>query len=335
MTHSFRRLLLGASLAVAAALLAAACGGGAPEPTAKPAKATQASSRTVRASSATARPKTPAPTKAASHAPATAASVHGAAPAVEAGHATAPAAADAHAAAPADAAHAAPHWEYLGHSGQQYWGELSKDFTACVDGSAQTPIDIRDTVLTPLTDVEFHYQPAPISVLNNGHTIQANFPQGGGYMVVDGKQYQLLQFHLHGPSEHTVGGKQFLMELHLVHKSADGTLAVLGVFLDRGNHNSRLDPIWGSMPAAANAALNPPGLFDVTTLFPADQRTYRYAGSLTTPPCSEGVKWHLFKAPVEMSAAQAQAFKGIVGYNSRYVQPLNGREVQEDSAMDH
>jgi carbonic anhydrase len=152
-------------------------------------------------------------------------------------------------------------------------------------------------------------------------------------MVVDGKEYPLLQFHFHWPSEHTVGGRQFLMELHLVHKSADGTLAVLGIFLDRGNHNSRLDPIWYSMPTAANAVLTPPGLFDVTTLFPADKRTYRYPGSLTTPPCSEGVRWHLFKAPVEMSASQAQAFNGIVGFNSRYVQPLNGREVLEDSSI--
>ncbi|MSQ07487.1 MAG: hypothetical protein EXR46_09970 [Dehalococcoidia bacterium] len=154
----------------------------------------------------------------------------------------APAASDPHAAAPG----AAPHWVYLGHGSQEHWGELSQDFTACVDGSAQTPIDIRDTILTQIKDMEFHYQPAAVSVLNNGHTIQANYAQNaGGYMVVDGTQYQLLQFHFHWPSEHTVGGKQFLMEAHLVHKSASGALAVLGIFPGPGELQQPAGPHLG------------------------------------------------------------------------------------------
>lgn len=135
---------------------------------------------------------------------------------------------------------------YLDHGSQEHWGELSQDFTACVDGSAQTPIDIRDTILTQIKDMEFHYQPAAVSVLNNGHTIQANYAQNaGGYMVVDGTQYQLLQFHFHWPSEHTVGGKQFLMEAHLVHKSASGALAVLGIFPGPGELQQPAGPHLG------------------------------------------------------------------------------------------
>ncbi len=231
--------------------------------------------------------------------------------------------------------HADPaHWEYEGGPGQRSWGALSADFTSCVDGSAQSPINVSNTIPTPLQDIEFHYQAAQVDIKNNGHTVQASYGGDGGYIRVDGSEYRLLQFHYHWPSEHTVAGKQFFMEMHLVHQSAQGNLAVVGVLMDRGAYNSGLEPVWDVMPATAGEVRNPEALFNVDSLLPDDRRTFRYPGSLTTPPCSEGVKWLLMKTSVEVSSTQVQVFKDVVGYNARYVQPLHGREVLEDISID-
>ena len=124
------------------------------------------------------------------------------------------------------------------------------------------------------------------------------------------------------------------MEVHLVHQDAQGNLAVVGILLDRGSYNSLLDPVWGYMPLEAGSERVLDAHFDVGALIPDDARTYRYPGSLTTPPCTEGVQWLLLTSSVEVSPAQAQVFKDIVGYNSRYVQPRHGREVMEDSSAD-
>ena len=230
-------------------------------------------------------------------------------------------------------AHGAAHWEYTGASGQNYWGEISADFNACVDGSAQSPIDVRDTIRTQLRDIEFHYANTDLELVNNGHTIQVNYDEGS-YMLVDGNRFNLLQFHFHWPSEHTVDGKQFLMEAHLVHQDAQGGLGVLGVLMERGDTNSAIDVLWDFMPPSAGAVREPGITFNVNDLLPNDRTTYRYPGSLTTPPCSEGVRWMLLKTPVRVSAEQAQLFEDTVGYNSRYTNPLHGREVLEDQSKD-
>ena len=244
--------------------------------------------------------------------------------------------ASAHGSAVGDSqAHSGPaHWEYFGAEGQRNWEQLSQDFTTCVDGSAQSPINISDPRGVPLENIHFNYHPTTVTVVNNGHTIQANVGQGGhgdaGYISVYGQQYQLLQFHFHWPSEHTVNGRQFFMEMHLVHQSQDGRLAVAGVLLERGQYNSLLEPIWNAMPTVAggeNASSYP---LDVTALLPKDPRTYRYPGSLTTPPCSEGVRWMLFAEPVQVAPKQVEQFKNTIGYNARYTQPGHGREVLLD-----
>ena len=258
-----------------------------------------------------------------------AASTHGDSGPVDSGHGT----------AIPDGDHADPaHWEYEGGPGQWFWGDLSADFTSCVDGSAQSPINVSNAVPTPLKDIEFHYQPAQVEIKNNGHTVQASYGRDehgeGGYITVDGTEYKLLQFHYHWPSEHTVAGKQYFMEMHLVHQDDHGNLAVVGVLMDRGAYNSGLEPVWDVMPATTGEVRNPEAPFNVESLLPDDRRTFRYPGSLTKPPCSEGVKWLLMQTPMEVSSSQVQVFKDVVGYNARYVQPLHGREVLEDISID-
>ena len=255
----------------------------------------------------------------------------------DSGHAPA-APASGHDAEPAQEGHGgAVHWDYAGRTGPDYWGDLSLDYTTCIDGSAQSPIDIKEPRLADLEDIRFHYNPALLTVVNNGHTIQANYgrtDQGdGGSMVVGGREYELLQFHYHRPSEHTVNGHQAAMEMHLVHKDADGGLAVIGVLLEPGAYNEAFAPIWDVMPSTADTEVTMHGLFDINDLLPQDRRTFRYPGSLTTPPCSEGVQWLLMKTPVSVSTTQVDAFKNLYFYNARYTQPLDGREILEDVSV--
>ncbi|MDA0233184.1 MAG: carbonic anhydrase family protein, partial [Chloroflexi bacterium] len=194
---------------------------------------------------------------------------------------------DAHAAdTGGDDAHAGPpHWEYTGAAGIVQWADLHESFNTCVDGGAQSPIDVRQAVERDLLNLSLDYSPARVAMVNNGHTIQGNFINGSpGTMTHAGKVYNLLQFHFHRPSEHTVNGYQFAMEVHLVHQASDGSLAVVGVLMEPGDSNDAFDPIWASLPGEEGASVEINSLFDVEKLLPEVQTTYRYPGSLTTPP---------------------------------------------------
>jgi carbonic anhydrase len=219
------------------------------------------------------------------------------------------------------------HWGYEGHSGPEHWASLSKEFSTCGSGQRQSPIDINGGMSAGLTPIQFDYRPAQLDILNNGHTIQVNRGEGSS-ITVDGERFDLLQFHFHTPSENTVGGKPYDMEMHLVHKSAKGELAVVGVFLKAGAENAVLGKAWAHMPGHAGVkeqvaavSINP------AELLPADRSYSRFNGSLTTPPCSEGVNWLVMKTPVEVSTAQVKQFAKVVGHNARPVQPLNKRFV--------
>jgi carbonic anhydrase len=166
--------------------------------------------------------------------------------------------------------------------------------------------------------------------INNGHTIQVNFP-GGDVLTIGDASYELVQFHFHSPSEHTVKGEHFAMEMHLVHRSAEGNLAVAGVFIEEGQHNPAFDPIWSNLPTTkGNESHFQDVIVDLTTLLPTETTTYRYDGSLTTPPCSEGVKWIIATTPIQLSKEQIGAIRKIIHGNNRPVQPLHGRPVVTD-----
>ncbi|MDR3535379.1 MAG: carbonic anhydrase family protein [Acetobacteraceae bacterium] len=233
--------------------------------------------------------------------------------------------------APHDA-HDAPHWSYEGAGGPEKWGELSADFRTCSLGTQQTPVDLLVGIRAQTGPVAFRYQKMPLTVLNNGHTIQVNAPAGSHVMLGD-TSYELLQFHFHHPSEHLLAGKGFEMEGHFVHRAANGALAVVGVFIKPGAANAALAPIWQAMPDKEAPATAIPGVtVDTAALLPKDRVYFRYMGSLTTPPCTEGITWTVFRAPVEASPEQIRRFATLFPLNARPVQPLNRRFLLESGA---
>ncbi len=230
----------------------------------------------------------------------------------------------------------AVHWDYDGDEGPARWGQLSAGFSACATGRSQSPIDlpsVKPSALDPMTtefnpaDLETHPDERPEQVLDNGHTIQVDFPDGDS-LVVGGERFRLVQLHFHAPSEHTVAGRGLPMEMHLVHRSDSGVLAVLGVLIAEGSRNPAYDPIFELLPREVTADEDLSGLtLDLEGMLPKRRVAYRYAGSLTTPPCSEGVRWLVLAEPVELSADQIATFVEIYDHNNRPTQPLHGRSL--------
>ncbi len=218
------------------------------------------------------------------------------------------------------------HWGYEGHEGPENWGDLSHDFSTCKSGKSQSPIDISSTKTAKLANIKFSYKPTPIDVINNGHTIQVNYAKGSS-INVGGKPYNLLQFHFHSPSEHKVNGKPYDMVAHLVHQAADGQLGVIGVMMKIGKANPIIGSIWSNMPKAAGEQNTVKDTVNVADLLPANHSYFNYSGSLTTPPCSEGVNWMVMQTPIDVSAEQVAGFTSIFAKSVRPVQPVNGRII--------
>ncbi len=222
----------------------------------------------------------------------------------------------------------APSWSYQGGTGPTHWAALKPDYQQCKLGKHQSPIDIRGAKAAALPPIEFSYQPAALKIINNGHTIQVNVP-AGSFITVDGKRYELVQFHWHHPAENELNGKRLPMELHLVHQDADGKLAVVGVLLAEGKANPVVAELWKYIPKEKDQESAPDGVMvDPSGMLPVNRAYYTWPGSLTTPPCSEDVTWFLFRAPATVSKAEVSSFAAVYSNNSRPVQPLNGRTVQ-------
>lgn len=227
--------------------------------------------------------------------------------------------------------HHGAHWTYKGEAGPTHWGSLDSTFASCATGHAQSPIDITAARHGALPSLLIHYHETPITVVNNGHTIQVDYAPGSS-IDIERTSYQLIQFHFHTPSEHTIGGKHAPAELHLVHRSADGRLAVIGVLIKPGPENSALAPLWAHLPAVEGPAQRVNAQINALNLLPTRRTTYRYDGSLTTPPCSQGVEWLVMTSPITMSQQQLARLTAIVHTNNRPVQPLHGRTVTSDAA---
>jgi len=225
----------------------------------------------------------------------------------------------------APASLAGPHWGYGGEAGPEHWGEVSEDFAACAKGHMQSPVDLGGAEVAGHFAVAAAYRPGALSVLNNGHTVQVNFPEGS--VLTSGiNRYKLLQMHFHTPSEETLYGIPYPMALHFVHVDHAGNIAVLGVLFEEGMHNPELDKVIRAAPRSEQGPRAVPGVsFDPARLLPANLAVWRYEGSLTTPPCTEGVRWHVATHRVAASAAQIAAIHAIIGDNARPVQPLYGR----------
>ena len=225
-------------------------------------------------------------------------------------------------------------WGYDGDKGPEYWGEIAQAYAACSVGMQQSPIDIPTGAPVNPGNLDITYSESAVNILNNGHTIQANYDQGSS-VIIDGMVYDLVQFHFHAASENTFAGMQTPMEVHFVHVNAEGGLAVIGVMLEEGAENDAYASVLNNMPSEMTAVSTVDGaMVNAMDMLPAEKSYYRFDGSLTTPPCSEGVKWHLMDNTVELSAEQIAQFTAIFDNNFRPVQAMNDREfiVVDDSA---
>lgn len=227
--------------------------------------------------------------------------------------------------------HHKPHWSYSGSTGPSHWATMEPDFGTCGAGHSQSPIDIRDANVqkSNLPSIEFNYQSSKLKIIDNGHTIQVNYAPGS-FIKVGDKQYELVQFHFHKPSEEKINGKGFDMVAHLVHKDTTGHLAVVAVLLAAGNEeNALIKTLWNHLPKTKEAEASVDAVpINAADLLPANHAYYTFAGSLTTPPCSEGVTWFVLQHPTGVSKEEVARFGKLYPKDARPVQPLYGREIK-------
>jgi len=223
--------------------------------------------------------------------------------------------------------HDAVHWSYSGSSGPNAWGDLKPEFALCKTGQHQSPINIHHAQKADLKPIQFQYRPSPLRIIDNGHTIMINYA-AGSYITIDGKRYELKQFHFHRPSEERIAGTAYDMSAHLVHADEKGNLAVVAVLLKSGHPNALIQELWKRVPKEKEKEVSDNVQIDATALLPQDHGYYTFPGSLTTPPCSENVTWYVLKTPVTVSAAEVEQFERLY-HNARPPQPLNGRIVLE------
>jgi len=219
------------------------------------------------------------------------------------------------------------HWGYSGHEGPEHWGELSADYKMCSEGKNQSPINLGDFIEADLSPISIKYAAGATEILNNGHAVQVNYA-GGNTITVDGHEFELKQFHFHSPSENQINGKSYDMEAHYVHADKAGNLAVIAVMMEEGTANELIGKLWEKMPEKAGDKNALESGLDASALLPGNRDYYRFNGSLTTPPCTEGVWWLVMKEPVTVSKEQVEKFTHAMHHpNNRPVQPVNARPV--------
>ena len=222
------------------------------------------------------------------------------------------------------------YWAYTGQTGPPYWGLMGEEFLTCAKGTAQSPIDIRDESVrkSDLPALEFHYQPAKLTINDTTHTIEVVYAPGS-YVSVGNERYELKQFHFHRPSEEEINGKSYDMVAHLVHENAQGKIAVVAVLLTQGDApRGLLDTLWDNVPKKRKVDVAVDSVtIDASKLLPSSKAYYTFSGSLTTPPCTEGVTWFVLKTPTAVSAGEIDRFAKLYPMNARPLQPLNGRQI--------
>ena len=220
-------------------------------------------------------------------------------------------------------------WAYTGPNAPPKWAKLEKGFATCGSGTTQSPIDIPDAHARKgdLPPLLFNYKAVPLKIVDDGHTIQVNYPPDS-WLSVEGKRYELVEFHFHKPSETKINGKGQEMDVQLVHKDKDGKLAIVAVFLDQGKENPLIKTLWSSLPETKEKEMVLPDVkINAFGLLPQNKEYYTFKGSLTTPPCTENVTWYVLKVPSQISPEQVARFGKIYPMNARPVQPLNDRDI--------
>lgn len=220
---------------------------------------------------------------------------------------------------------------YEGGSGPMDWEDLASfltmDLYLCREGTHQSPIDINKALERKPQNLVSDYSPTPIRILNNGHTIHLSY-NSGSTVNWKNKIYNLIQFHFHSPSEHTINGKHYDMEMHLVHKTQDHQFLVIGILIKKGMHNPNIQKIWDRIPTMKNKEVYfQNDLLNVDNLLPPEKEYFYYSGSLTTPPCLENVNWFILKTPIEVSGDQILFFQKYIKNNARPTQNLNNRII--------
>ena len=225
----------------------------------------------------------------------------------------------------------ADHWAYLGQVGPKHWSELNKKFNLCSEGKHQSPINIIPNKHIKLKELNLDYKTDAKSIIDNGHTVQINISNGSSFKI-EKIEYKLKQFHFHVPSENNINGNEFPMEAHFVHATDDGQLAVVAVMFENGKENPILAKIWKSLPNLKVGKKHKIELSgkEIQALMPLNKDYYKFDGSLTTPPCSEHVNWHVYKTPMTVSKAQVIDFFKLYGFpNNRPIQATNKREIDD------
>lgn len=221
-------------------------------------------------------------------------------------------------------------WSYEGETGPEQWGKLNPEWAKCASGERQSPIDIRDGIKVDLEPVMFDYQPSYFTIVNNGHTVQVKV-SGGSSITLTGRKYELTDFHFHRPSEEKVNGSNFEMVAHLVHKNPEGKLLVIAVLIESGMQHGLIQTLWANLPLEKNEPVVPVSTIDLKQILPSHREYYTYMGSLTTPPCSEGVQWIVMKEPIQASPQQIEIFSRLYPMNARPVQAASGRLIKESN----
>jgi carbonic anhydrase len=223
-------------------------------------------------------------------------------------------------------------WSYEGTNGPEHWGDLDPDYAACNAGKEQSPVDIRNPTKSQLPAIRFEYKSGPLRIINNGYTaVRVNYaPGNGNFLFVGDQRYELTQFHFHHPSEESIYGKRYDMVAHLMHESSDRKIAGVAVLLKAGRANAVVQQLWEQMPKKPGKEELILGVeVNATGLLPRDTSYYTYMGSLTAPPCTEGVTWFVLRTPMDISRQEISAFAELYPRAIRPPQPLNGRVVKE------
>ncbi|MFC0131412.1 carbonate dehydratase [Massilia eurypsychrophila] len=221
-------------------------------------------------------------------------------------------------------------WSYEGENGPANWGKINSEWAKCGTGNRQSPIDLRDGMKVDLEQIAFDYRPSGFNVVDNGHTIQVGLGYGN-FITVQNRTFELVQFHFHRPSEERINGRGTEMVVHLVHKDGEGKLAIVAVLLQRGAPNSMIQTVWNNLPLEKHSTIAPVVAIDVNEILPARRDYFTFLGSMTEPPCSEGVLWMVMKEPMPASPAQMALFSRLYPMNARPIQPGGGRVVKESN----
>ncbi|HEX8405304.1 MAG TPA: carbonic anhydrase family protein [Duganella sp.] len=221
-------------------------------------------------------------------------------------------------------------WSYEGETGPANWGKINPAWAKCGNGNRQSPIDLRDGMKVELEQVTFDYHPSTFNVTDNGHTVQV-MVGGGNFVTVQNRMYELIQFHFHRPSEERINGKGYEMVVHLVHKDGEGRILMLALLLERGKPQPVIQTVWNNLPLEKLETLAPSVVLDPMDLLPARRDYFTFMGSMTTPPCQEGVLWIVMKEPIQASPAQMALFSRLYPLNARPIQPGSGRIIKESN----